>query len=165
MLPGWPLLVINPRSENSGLPFGLWCLSFLNSLLLLYMSLLQLLRLLLMPLLDLLFPRLIGILPLNPLVFLILFPLKLLPFLFLLGKHFLLLLLVFPVFRRSGTFNWWEVSGMYRTGRRIPSSRLRTARIGRRIVRRTCRPCGYDGAVAKRRRLRSGRDRRPATVG
>ena len=67
------------------------------------MSLLQLLRLLLMALLDLLFPRLIGTLPLHPLVFLILFPLKLLPFLLLLSKHFLLLLLVFPVFRRCGT--------------------------------------------------------------
>jgi hypothetical protein len=126
---------------------------------------LQLLRLLLMPLLDLLSPRLIGILPLDPLVFLILFPLELLPFLLLLSKHFLLLLLVFPVFRRNGTFKRWEVSGMYCVGRRIPSSRLRTARIGRRVVRRTGRPCGHDGAVAKRRRLRSGRDRRPATVG
>jgi hypothetical protein len=126
-------------------------------LLLLYMSLLQLLRLLLMALLDLLFPCLIGILPLHPLVFLILFPLKLLPFLLLLSKHFLLLLLVFPVFRRCGTLKRREVSWMYRIGRRTFSSRLCMATIGRRIVRPACRLCGYDGAVAKRRRLWSGR--------
>jgi hypothetical protein len=91
-------------NNTPSLPFGRWWLPLPYPLLLLYMSLLQLLRLLLMALLDLLFPRLIGILPLHPLVFLILFPLKLLPFLLLLSKHFLLLLLVFPVFRRSGMF-------------------------------------------------------------
>jgi hypothetical protein len=147
------------------LPLGRRWLSFLHPLLLLYMSLLQLLRLLLMALLDLLFPRLIGILPLDPLVFFILFSLNLLPLLLLLSKYFLLLLLIFAVFRRRGTSKWREVSWMYRIGRCTLSSRLCIATIGRRIVRRACRLCGYDGPVAKRRRLWSGSDGRLAAVG
>ena len=75
------------------LPLGRLLL-FLQSLLLLNVSLLQLFRLLLMPLLHLLLSCFAGILLRQPLMFLILLLLQFLALLLLLCKHFLLLLVV-----------------------------------------------------------------------
>ena len=72
-------------------------LLFLQTLLLLNVSLLQLFRLLLMPLLHLLLSCFAGLLLRQPLMFLILLLLQFLAVLLLLRKHFLLLLLVFTI--------------------------------------------------------------------
>jgi hypothetical protein len=75
-------------------------------------SLLQLLRLLLVPLLSLPLSGLVQVLALHPLMFLFLFLLEPLPVLFLLRSELFLLLLVFPVFGRSGPLKRWKIFGV-----------------------------------------------------
>lgn len=85
----------SPEPGRLLLPGGL--LLFLQTLLLLNVSLLQLFRLPLMPLLHLLLSCFAGLLLRQPLMFLILLLLQFLAVLLLLRKHFLLLLLVFTI--------------------------------------------------------------------
>src|SRR5882762_8683948 len=119
-------------------------LLFLQSLLLLNVSLLQLFHLLLSCFAFMVLRQ--------PLMFLILLLLQFLALLLLLCKHFLLLLVVTIAIRvacagSSGTLERRQVFRMDRAARRpvLTAPRLSRVTIGRRVVRRSGLSCGHCG--------------------